>query len=102
MRQMDRKKLGASMSKRKCQPHHATYFPISQDSERVLSAYPSDPVVPIAYECFFFRVTARKLHTHALADIGALDNPIITSLAQQIDVNQRNRSPFKFELRTEA
>ena len=94
VRDMDCTKLGAQLHKQKCLPHRTSSFPVSQDSHFVFSVYPTDPVVPTAYECFFFRVTVREIQAHALADTGASDNFISAVLAKQLGVtiHQRKKS----------
>jgi len=61
-------------------------FPDSQGSQFVFIVYPTDSVVPIAYECFFFIVTVRELQVQALADTAASDSFISAVLAKQLGV----------------
>ena len=65
--------LVPSLHKQKYLPNCTSPFSVSQESQFVFSVYPTDPVVTIAYECFFFRVTVREIQAHALADTGASD-----------------------------
>jgi len=64
---MGRTKLGAQLHKQKWLPNRISSFPVSQESQFIFSVYPTDPVVPTAYECFFFPVTVRTLQAHVLA-----------------------------------
>jgi len=61
VRDIDLKNLGARLHKEKCLSNHISSFPVSKASQVFLSVYLTDPVVPTAYKCVFFRVTARAL-----------------------------------------
>jgi len=53
VRDIERTKLGAQLHKQKCLPSRTSSFTVSQDSYFVFSVYPTDTVVPTAYECFY-------------------------------------------------
>ena len=88
---MDRTKLGARLHKLICLPHHPASFSVSQKSQFIFTTYPTDPVVPIAYEYLFFRVTVRELQAHALDATGDSDIFMSAVLSKQLAVTLHQR-----------